>query len=73
VNRFSLSWQQAFVRRLFEQLDEVGCEVNLRGVPDLRGFLEAALLLPRSLTARFDFPQWRPHQPEPVRPVLART
>jgi hypothetical protein len=78
VNRFSLNWQQDSVRRLFEQLDEAGNEVNLRGVPDLRGFLEAALLLPRSLTGRFDFPQWWSPQPpdtthEPIRPALART
>ena len=56
---------------------QAGCEVNLQGVSNLRGFLEAALLLPRSLTARFHFPQWLPPQPpdtrEPVRPALART
>jgi len=77
VNRFSLNWQQDSVRRLFELLDEAGCEVNLHGVSNLRGFLEAALLLPRSLTARFHFPQWLPPQPpdtrEPGRPALART
>lgn len=60
VNRLSLSWGMPSVRQNFEQLTAWGHEVNLRHVPDLGGFLQAALLLPRSLTAGFDFPQWRP-------------
>jgi hypothetical protein len=35
-------------------------------VPDLEGFLQAALLVPRSLTADFNFPGWhddRQHAP----------
>jgi hypothetical protein len=59
VGRFSLSWSQPAVRRIFERLRAWGYEVNLHNVPDLEGFLQAALLLPRSLTAGFDFPQWR--------------
>jgi len=63
VKRFSLSLSQPSVRRAFEQLCAWGCEVNLRDVPDLEGFLQAALLLPRSLTARFDSPLWRVGNP----------
>ena len=59
VTRVSLSWKQPSVRRAFELLGSWGFEVNLRDVPDLAGFLQAALLLPRSLSASFDFPQWR--------------
>jgi hypothetical protein len=36
-----------------------GWEVNLYGVPDLEAFLEASLLLPTSITADFNFPEWR--------------
>jgi hypothetical protein len=60
VSRFSLSWGQPAVRRLFEQLCAWGYEVNLHHVPDLEGFLQAALLLPRSLTASFASPRWQP-------------
>jgi hypothetical protein len=59
VSRFSLSWEQPAVRKLFEQLCAWGYDANLRDVPDLEGFLQAALLLPRSLTASFDSPGWR--------------
>ena len=31
---------------------------NLYGVPDLESFLQAALMLPCSLTADFNFPAW---------------
>jgi len=46
-------------RRLFDRLDEWGYDVNIYAVPDLEAFLQAALLLPRSLTADFNFPQWQ--------------
>jgi hypothetical protein len=59
MTRFSVSWQQPAVRQVLELLGSLGLEVNVREVPDLAGFLQAALLLPRSLGARFDFPQWR--------------
>jgi hypothetical protein len=39
-------------------VEELGWEINLYGVPDLESFLEAALLLPTSLTADFNFPEW---------------
>jgi hypothetical protein len=58
VNRFSLSWLTPNARRLFEQMDRWGFEVNIYAVPDLESFLQAALLLPRSITSDFNFPQW---------------
>jgi hypothetical protein len=58
VTRFALSWKQPLVRRALERLAGWGYETSLRDVTDLEGFLQAALLLPRSLSATFDFPQW---------------
>jgi hypothetical protein len=58
VNRFSIAWGGPNTRRLFDQLERWGVEVNIYAVPDLAAFLQAALLLPRSLTADFNFPQW---------------
>jgi hypothetical protein len=31
---------------------------NIYNVPDLEAFLQAALLLPRSITSYFNFPKW---------------
>jgi hypothetical protein len=58
VNRFSIAWGTPHTRRLFDQLERWGHDVNIYAVPDLAAFLQAALLLPRSLTADFNFPQW---------------
>jgi hypothetical protein len=58
VSRFSVAWNGAQGRDLFEQLDAWGYEVNLYAVPDLEQFLRAALMLPRSITADFNFPEW---------------
>jgi hypothetical protein len=41
-----------------DRLEEGGCEINVYGVPDLEAFLDASLLLPRSVTADFNFPDW---------------
>jgi hypothetical protein len=59
VNRFSIAWGSLHTRRLFDRLDDWGYDVNIYAVPDLEAFLQAALLLPRSLTADFNFPQWQ--------------
>ena len=40
------------------ELEAQGRQVNIYGVPDLESFLEATLLLPHSVTADFDFPDW---------------
>jgi len=58
INRFSLSWLTSDARCIFEQMGQLGFEVNIYNVPNLESFLEAALLLPRSITSDFNFPQW---------------
>jgi hypothetical protein len=59
VSRFSVNWEDANARAMLEQLWPL--EVNIYGVPDLEGFLEAVVLLPCSVTADFNFPQWDYH------------
>ena len=59
INRFSISWQRENLRELFNQMDRWGYWVNIYNVPDLESFLQAVLLLPRSVTSDFNFPQWR--------------
>lgn len=59
INRFSISWERPNLRELFDQMDRWGYEVNIYNVPDLESFLKAVLLLPRSVTSDFNFPQWR--------------
>ncbi|RME49808.1 MAG: hypothetical protein D6796_04315 [Caldilineae bacterium] len=58
VNRFSISWLTEDMRAFFDQMDRWGFEVNIYNVPDLESFLQAVLLMPRSVTADFNFPQW---------------
>jgi hypothetical protein len=58
VNRWSLDWRTPGIRELMDRLEERGWEVNVYGVPDLEAFLDASLLLPRSVTADFNFPDW---------------
>ncbi len=59
INRFSISWEQPDLRAVFDQLSQWGYEVNIYNVPDLEAFLQAVLLLPRSVTSDFNFPQWQ--------------
>jgi hypothetical protein len=58
ITRLSISWKTEAKRQVFEHLDRWGYEVNFYDVPDLEAFLQAALMLPRSLTAEFSFPAW---------------
>ena len=58
INRFSISWKTQDMRTFFDQMDTWGFEVNIYEVPDLHSFLQAVLLMPRSITADFNFPQW---------------
>ncbi len=58
LSRLSLMWSPA-VRCLLDPLEAKDWQVNLYGVPDLEAFLEASLLLPTSVTADFNFPEWR--------------
>jgi hypothetical protein len=58
VNRFSIDWQTQDMRTFFGQMDKWGVEVNIYNVPDLASFLQAVLLMPRSITSDFNFPRW---------------
>ena len=58
VNRFSVGWANPHARLLLDRLDGWGRDTNLYAVPDLEQFLRAVLLLPRSITADFNFPEW---------------
>ena len=58
INRFSVSWQIQRKHRIVDFLESWGYEVNIYEVLDLEAFLQAILLLPRSLTSDFNFPKW---------------
>ncbi|MDQ7030823.1 MAG: hypothetical protein Q9O62_14145 [Ardenticatenia bacterium] len=58
INRFSINWLVPKAREFFNQMDAWGFEVNIYNVPDLEGFLQAVLLMPRSITTDFNFPKW---------------
>jgi hypothetical protein len=58
INRFSIDWQSQSMRDFFDQMDKWGFEVNIYDVPDLESFLQAVLLMPRSITSDFNFPKW---------------
>jgi hypothetical protein len=58
INRLSVSWKTERKRQIVDSLENWGYEVNIYDVPDLESFLQAALLLPRSLTSDFNFPKW---------------
>ena len=58
IDRFSLAWDHPRLGEYVERLASWGHEANVYAVPDLDAFLRATLLLPRSVTADFDFPRW---------------
>lgn len=58
VNLFSLNWKPAYPGKIINILDEWGIPVNLQNIPDLEGFLQAVYLMPYSVTADFNFPEW---------------
>jgi phosphoglycolate phosphatase-like HAD superfamily hydrolase len=58
VSRLSVRWAKG-VRHTIDELERRGWETNIYAVPDLQSFLEAAVLLPASVTADFNFPAWR--------------
>jgi phosphoglycolate phosphatase-like HAD superfamily hydrolase len=70
VGRLSLDWRTPGGRDVLDVIEELGWEVNLYGVPDLESFLEAALLLPTSLTADFNFPEWNHFGRGPTRETV---
>lgn len=57
VSRLSIRWTDE-AGRILDVLQARGWEVNVYDVPDLEAFLGASLLLPTSVTADFDFPEW---------------
>lgn len=58
MNRFSVDWETPEITSLMNQLDEWGYETNIYNVPNLKSFLQAILLQPKSITADFNFPKW---------------
>jgi hypothetical protein len=58
IDRFSVNWNTYGSRRMITQLQNWGFDVNIYNVPDLEAFLQAALLLPKSITSFFNFPKW---------------
>jgi hypothetical protein len=59
MNRVAIDWRTTpRILDMLERFNDYGWEVNIHGVPDLEAFLEAALLLPKALTADFNFPDW---------------
>jgi hypothetical protein len=61
IDRFSLDWRHRDLVGLLDPLQAWGYAVNVYGVPDLEAFLRATLLLPASVTADFNFPEWGYH------------
>lgn len=58
INRFSISWTTSDMPEFFDQMDVWGLDVNIYNVPNLEAFLQAVLLMPRSVTSDFNFPEW---------------
>ena len=58
IDRFSLAWGTGPTSLLLDHLDRWGHEVNLYAVEGLDEFLRAVMLLPRSVTADFNLPEW---------------
>jgi phosphoglycolate phosphatase-like HAD superfamily hydrolase len=51
VTRFSIRWVQPEIRRLLAVLSSWGCELDIYDLPDRTSLLEAAVLLPTSVTS----------------------
>lgn len=58
VSRLSLSWHTGQFDAAYERLNDLGWDVNVYGVRDLAEFVQAVRLVPRSVTADFNFPEW---------------
>ena len=58
VNRVSVKWETASDGTVLDLLDKWGFDVNIYNVPDLKSFLRAVLLEPRSITSDFNLPNW---------------
>ena len=71
ITRVSLDWRTLGARDVIDRIEGLGWPVNFYGVPDLEAFLEAALLLPASVTADFNFPEWNYDGRGPAAAILA--
>jgi hypothetical protein len=58
INRFSVQWSTPHMRKVLDFIDRMGFEANIYDVPDLEAFLKTVLLMPRSITSDFNFPEW---------------
>ncbi len=61
INRFSMSWLSQSLsgtspREVSDKLALWGYDINLYKLPDLEAFLHAVLMMPRSVTADYNFP-----------------
>jgi hypothetical protein len=61
INRFSVGWMTGGRRQVLDQMDRWKLDVNIYDVPDLEAFLQAVLMMPRSITSDFNFPKWNYH------------
>jgi len=71
IARFSVSWKVSDIQRVIGRLDGWGHDINIYNVPDLESFLKAVLLLPCSITADFNFPEWHYYGEGPGQEVYA--
>lgn len=58
INRFGLSRYLPQLHAVTDQMDVWGFEVDIYDVRTLEAFLQAVLLMPRSITSTFNFPKW---------------
>ena len=58
MQRLSIDWNTPNLKKLLDQVDRLGFDVNIYNLPDLESFLKAVLLMPGSITADFNFPKW---------------
>ncbi len=58
ISRLSFRWTPT-IRRVLDTVEARGWTVNMYGITDLEAFLNASLMLPTSVTADFNFPEWR--------------
>ncbi len=59
INRFSVGWRYPNMGEIVARLKQDGYEANIYGVANLKEFLQAVDMRPSSVTADFNFPEWR--------------
>ncbi|MFW9995108.1 MAG: hypothetical protein ACFFD4_23930 [Candidatus Odinarchaeota archaeon] len=58
INRFSIHAMTPKKELFMNKMDEWGYEINIFNVEGLVDFLQSLILLPRSITSTFNFPEW---------------